>query len=71
MSNPATIEDVARLADVSIATVSRAIHTPEKVAKTTRQRVNQALHGLSDAGLIRIEYGGLRVLDLQGLRRFA
>lgn len=43
MSNPATIEDVARLADVSIATVSRAIHTPEKVAKTTRQRVNQAI----------------------------
>lgn len=36
----------------------------------SRQRVNQALHGLSDAGLIRIEYGGLRVLDLQGLRRF-
>jgi len=40
---PATIEDVARLAEVSIATVSRAIHTPEKVAKSTRQRVNQAI----------------------------
>jgi hypothetical protein len=36
----------------------------------SRQRVNQALHGLSGAGLIRIEYGGLRVLDLDGLRRF-
>jgi DNA-binding GntR family transcriptional regulator len=36
----------------------------------SRQRVNQALHRLSDAGLIRIEYGGLRVLDLQDLRRF-
>ena len=36
----------------------------------SRQRVNQALHGLSGAGLIRIEYGGLRVLDLAGLRRF-
>ena len=36
----------------------------------SRQRVNQALHRLADAGLIRIEYGGLRVLDLQGLRRF-
>lgn len=45
MSNQptATIEDVARLAEVSIATVSRAIHTPEKVAKSTRQRVNQAI----------------------------
>lgn len=40
---PATIEDVARLAEVSIATVSRAIHNPEKVAKSTRQRVNQAI----------------------------
>lgn len=40
---PATIEDVARIAEVSIATVSRAIHTPDKVAKTTRQRVNQAI----------------------------
>jgi CRP-like cAMP-binding protein len=36
----------------------------------SRQRVNQALHRLRDAGLIRIEYGGLRVLDLSGLRRF-
>lgn len=43
MTNPATIEDVARLAEVSIATVSRAIHHPEKVAKSTRQRVNQAI----------------------------
>ncbi|MCF3643204.1 LacI family transcriptional regulator [Rhizobium sp. TRM95111] len=45
MSAPsaATIEDVARLAEVSIATVSRAIHTPEKVAKTTRLRVNEAI----------------------------
>ncbi|WP_416136362.1 LacI family DNA-binding transcriptional regulator, partial [Cypionkella sp.] len=31
-NSPATIEDVARIAEVSIATVSRAIHLPEKVA---------------------------------------
>lgn len=35
----------------------------------SRQRVNEALHALQEAGLIRIEYGGVRVLDLEGLRR--
>jgi CRP-like cAMP-binding protein len=36
----------------------------------SRQRVNQALSALQQAGLIRIEYGGVRVLDLAQLRRF-
>ena len=36
----------------------------------SRQRVNQALRRLGSAGLIRIEYGGLRVLDLRGLRHY-
>ncbi len=36
----------------------------------SRQRVNQALNTLAARHLISIEYGGLRVLDLQGLRRF-
>lgn len=36
----------------------------------SRQRVNQALRTLEAQQLIRIEYGGLRVLDLQGLRLF-
>ncbi|MDF2369437.1 MAG: LacI family DNA-binding transcriptional regulator [Rhizobiaceae bacterium] len=40
---PATIEDVASLAGVSIATVSRAIHTPEKVAESTRKKVTTAV----------------------------
>jgi CRP-like cAMP-binding protein len=35
----------------------------------SRQRVNEALNVLQDRGLIRIEYGGVRVLDLEGLRR--
>ncbi len=39
----ATIEDVARIAGVSIATVSRAVHNPEKVAKATRKKVNEAI----------------------------
>ena len=34
----------------------------------SRQRVNQALIALQAAGLIRIEYGGVRVIDLPGLR---
>ena len=37
----------------------------------SRQRVNEALNGLSAQGLIRVEYGGLRVLDLPGLRATA
>jgi CRP-like cAMP-binding protein len=36
----------------------------------SRQRVNLALRVLQQQQLIRIEYGGLRVLDLDGLRSF-
>ncbi len=36
----------------------------------SRQRVNQALNQLSGRQLIRVEYGGVRVLDLNGLRSF-
>lgn len=39
----ATIEDVAAIAGVSIATVSRAINEPGKVADETRRRVTQAV----------------------------
>lgn len=34
----------------------------------SRQRVNEALTNLADQGCIRVEYGGLRVLDLIALR---
>jgi CRP-like cAMP-binding protein len=34
----------------------------------SRQRVNEALTALSTQGVIRVEYGGLRVLDLPALR---
>lgn len=37
----------------------------------SRQRVNAALHALQSQGLIRVEYGGVRVLDLDGLRGHA
>jgi CRP/FNR family transcriptional regulator, cyclic AMP receptor protein len=36
----------------------------------SRQRVNQALIALQAAALIRIEYGGVRVIDLAGLRGY-
>jgi len=39
----ATIEDVAKLAGVSIATVSRTIRMPEKVAESTRKKVTAAV----------------------------
>jgi CRP-like cAMP-binding protein len=35
----------------------------------SRQRVNEALRALQAQALIRIEYGGVRVLDLSALRR--
>ncbi len=37
---------------------------------TSRQRANQALQLLEKEGLLRLDYGGIRVLDLEGLRHF-
>jgi CRP-like cAMP-binding protein len=34
----------------------------------SRQRVNEALKSLQERGVIRVEYGGVRVLDLEALR---
>jgi LacI family transcriptional regulator, repressor for deo operon, udp, cdd, tsx, nupC, and nupG len=42
-TKPATIEDVALIAGVSIATVSRALNEPGKVADSTRRRVIDAV----------------------------
>jgi len=36
----------------------------------SRQRVNRALKVLEERALLRIEYGAVTVLDLEGLRRF-
>ena len=40
------------------------------LAGLSRQRANQALKALEKAGLVRVEYGGITVLDLAGLRSF-
>lgn len=40
------------------------------LAGVSRQRANQALKVLEDAGLVRSEYGGINILDLDGLRTF-
>ena len=39
------------------------------LAGLSRQRVNEALRRLEQQRLIQIEYGGLRILDMDGLRR--
>ncbi len=40
------------------------------LAGVSRQRANQGLKVLEEAGLVRSEYGGINVIDLDGLRRF-
>ncbi|MHB1304582.1 MAG: LacI family DNA-binding transcriptional regulator [Acidiphilium sp.] len=46
LPSPARLEDVARLAGVSIVTASRALRQPEKVAPETRMRVTAATESL-------------------------
>jgi len=40
------------------------------LAGLSRQRVNQSLKLLEQAGLLRVEYGGITVLDMDGLNKF-
>ena len=35
----------------------------------SRQRVNQALQMLEKGGLLRVEYGGVTILNLEGLKK--
>ena len=52
---------------------SRVAISQEEVgylAGVSRQRVNRALKSLEEAGFLTTEYGGITVLDLDGLRRF-
>lgn len=43
---PPTLEDVARLAQVSTATVSRCLNTPERVSSATQEKVRRAVEEL-------------------------
>ncbi len=38
------------------------------LSAVSRQRTNESLHRLEQAGLLRVEFGGVTVLDLAGLR---
>jgi len=40
------------------------------LSAVSRQRANEALHELERAGLLRVEFGGVTVLDLPGLRGY-
>ena len=40
------------------------------LSNVSRQRVNQALHRLEKEGLVKVEYGRINILDLEGLRDF-
>ncbi|OZI72077.1 Crp/Fnr family transcriptional regulator [Bordetella genomosp. 12] len=40
------------------------------LARVSRQRANQALRKLEEAGLLKVEYGAVRVMDLDGLKRY-
>ncbi len=53
-------------------TVARLQISQEEIgylSGVSRQRVNQALQSLEKAGLVRVEYGAVTVLDLDGLAR--
>ena len=38
-----TMADISKMAGVSLATVSRTLHSPHLVGKATRERVNQVM----------------------------
>jgi CRP-like cAMP-binding protein len=40
------------------------------IAGISRQRVNRALHLLEAAGLLKVEYGTIVILDVKGLRQY-
>jgi CRP-like cAMP-binding protein len=53
---------------------SRQLQIPQEeigyLCSTSRQRANQALQLLEREGLLKVEYGGVTILDMDGLRSF-
>ena len=46
IAKPPTLDDVAKAAGVSAATISRCINTPDRVAESTRLRIQKAIDDL-------------------------
>lgn len=47
------------------------VHRHARLCGLARQNVNRALHKLEEAGLLRISYGVIEVLDVEGLQNFS
>jgi LacI family transcriptional regulator len=73
-ANPATLYDVARLAGVSTATVSRVVHGQDRVAESTRARVRQIIDQLGyvpDGAAQSLSRRQKNVIGLVGVERLA
>jgi len=72
--SPATLYDVARLAGVSTATVSRVVHGHDRVRLSTRQRVLEvidALHYIPDGAAQSLSRRRKEVIGLVSIERLA
>jgi len=73
-ANPVTLYDVARLAGVSTATVSRVVHGQDRVAESTRARVREIIDQLGyvpDGAAQSLSRRQKNVIGLVGVERLA
>jgi LacI family transcriptional regulator len=73
-ANPVTLYDVARLAGVSTATVSRVVHGQDRVAEATRARVREVIDQLGyvpDGAAQSLSRRQKNVIGLVGVERLA
>ena len=73
-ANPVTLYDVARLAGVSTATVSRVVHAQDRVADSTRARVREVIDQLGyvpDGAAQSLSRRQKNVIGLVGVERLA